>query len=202
MVEPGFAINHGTTKKLIALLFTISACGGTSAKDSVTAHSVDVAAHAGVEPATRTPDVQSVVISGKVTDCFTAGHEYDVQAFPVKAFDPSSNGKLVSLLRSSDTVTFFSESAASRAQANAEYDQIKSLFTTAKALSVDSTSTAGSYSLTVPSMDSVLVLGFEEREDVPEYYQYHMVSGRSNVSLPFDMGGGQCGPITDTTKGR
>jgi hypothetical protein len=190
------------TKKLIALLFTVSACGGMSAKDSVTAHSVDASAATGAQLASRPAGVQSVVISGKVTDCFTAGHEYDVRAFPVKAFDPSSNVKLVSLLRSSDTVTFFSESAASRAQANAEYDQIKSLFTTATALAADSTSSTGSYSLTVPSMDSVLLFGFEEREDVPEYYQYHMVSGRSNVFVLFDMGGGQCGPVSDTTKER
>jgi len=189
-------------KKLIALLFALSACGGTPAKDSVAAHSVDAAEQAGAESGTRTAGGQSVVISGKVKDCFAAGQEYDVQAFPVKAFDPASNGKLVGLLRSLDTLTFFTGPPASRARWNSEYDQLTSLFTTATALALDSTSSTGSYSLTVPSMDSVLVFGLREREDMPEYYQYHMVGGHSNVSVLFDMAGGECGPVSDTTKGR
>jgi Na+-transporting NADH:ubiquinone oxidoreductase subunit NqrF len=129
-----------------------------------------------------------------------AGQEYAVKGFPVKAFDPATNGRLLGLLRSSDTLTFFSGPPASRARANSEYDQLASLFTTAKALALDSTSSTGNYSMTVPSMDSVLVFGFEEREDMPEYYQYYMIGGRSNVSVLFDMAGGDCGPAGDTTK--
>jgi hypothetical protein len=179
------------TKKLIGLMFTLSACGGTPTKDSVTTHSAGAAAQTGAEAIARAPG-PLVVISGKVKDCSAKGEEIAVQAFPVKAFDPASNGRLLGLLRSSDTLTYFSGPPASRARANEEYDQLARLFTTATALALDSTSSTGSYSLTVPSMDSVLILGFEEREDVPEYYQYYMVSGRSNVSVLFDMAGGAC----------
>jgi hypothetical protein len=186
-------------KNIIGFLLTLCACGGTPAKDSVLGHSVDTAS-TGAESVTRTAGAQSVVVSGNVKDCFTAGQEYAVNAFPVKAFDPASNGKLLGLLRSLDTLTFFSGPPASRARWNSEYDQLTSLFTTATALALDSTSSTGNYSMTVPSMDSVLILGFEQREDMPEYYQYHMVGGRSNVSVLFDMAGGECGPIGDTTK--
>src|SRR6267142_5276105 len=57
-------------KKLIALFFTLSACGGTPAKDSVAAHSVDASAQAGAQSVTHTAGGQLVVISGQAKDCF------------------------------------------------------------------------------------------------------------------------------------
>jgi len=191
---------------VVGALVAGGACGHIDQKvdppRSGAVHSADAAAQAGAESATPTARAQSVIISGRVMDCLMPGQQYDVQAFPVKAFDPASNGKLVGLLRSRDTLTFFTGPPASRARANSEYYQLKSLFTTATALALDSTSSTGRYSLTVPSMDSVLVFGFDEREDMPEYYLYRIVGGRSNVSALFDMAGGGCGPVSDTTKGR
>jgi hypothetical protein len=85
---------------------------------------------------------------------------------------------------------------------NSAYAQLKSLFTTATPLARDSTSSTGSYSLTVPARDSVLVLGLTEIEDSPSYYQYQMVGGRSNVSLLLDMSGGGCGPFRNVPERR
>ncbi len=193
-------------KKLIALLFTLTACGGTPDRLG-RAHSVDAAtAQAGAESAKPTVGAQSVVISGTVNDCNVPGNGQPmtpapIRAFPVKAFDPASNSKLVRILRSLDTLNMIGPPPAP-ANWNSAYRQLKSLWASATALTHDSTSSTGSFSLTVPSMDSVLVFGFTEVEDANAYYQYHMVGGRSNVSVLFDMAGGECGPASDTTKGR
>jgi hypothetical protein len=171
---------------------------------SVAGHSVDAVAPPGGQSVTRTAGGQSVVISGKAMDCFRPVpgqplEPYPVTTLPVKGFDPASNGNLVAVLRSMDTLgkSFALNDNAGIKRWNSDYDQLKSLFTTATALGVDSTSSTGSYSLTVPSMDSVLVLGFTEREDEDSYFRYQMVGARSNVSLLLDMRWGGCPALID-----
>jgi hypothetical protein len=66
----------------------------------------------------------------------------------------------------------------------------------------DSTSSTGSFSLTLPSRDSVLVLTFAHRNDAPLYYQYQMVGARLNVSLLFDMSGAGAARSATCRRGR
>jgi hypothetical protein len=188
-------------KTFVGLLFSLGACAGAPANNSAPTHSINTVARAAAESVTRTTSGQSVVISGKALDCFPPEdgqpmRPTPIEALPVKAFDPASNGNLVASLRSLDTLvrSFASDDSAGVSHWNSEYVLLERLFTTATALAIDSTSSTGSYSLTVPSMDSVLVLGFTEVEDEPSYYQYKMLGARSNVSFLLDMSKGGCGP--------
>lgn len=142
---------------------------------------------------------QSAVISGTAKDCFVPGQEQAVRALGVSAFDPASNKNLVAVLRSLDTLvkSFGLDDEAGVSRWNSDYAKLKTLWTTAAPLAHDSTSQSGRYSLTVPLMDSVLVLGFTEVEDEIYYYQYRMVGARSNVSLLLDMSKGGCGLHSD-----
>lgn len=170
------------------VLVLAGACGHTDQKSdqakSAAAHSVDT-----VESASA----QSVVISGKAEDCLVPGKEYGVQMLEIRAFNPTSNSTLVGVLRSLDTLDFMGP-PATRARWNSAGDQLERLWINATALTHDSTSSTGAFSLTAPASDSVLVLTFDHRDDVPLYYQYKMVGGRSNLSLLLDMSGGRCGP--------
>jgi hypothetical protein len=143
---------------------------------------------------------QTVVISGSAKDCFVPGQERGVPALDVRAIDPSTNSTLVGVLHSLDTLNMIGPPPAS-ANWNSAYNQLKSLWGTTTALTHDSTSSTGSFSLTIPSMDSVLVLTFAEVEDANAYYQYEMVGARSSQSLLFDMSGAGCGLFSDVTNG-
>ncbi|MEO8910205.1 MAG: hypothetical protein ABI408_08260 [Gemmatimonadaceae bacterium] len=46
-----------------------------------------------------------------------------------------------------------------------------------------------------------MIFTFAHREDVPLYYNYQMVGGRSNASVLFDMSGGGCGLYSDVQNG-
>lgn len=143
---------------------------------------------------------QTVVISAQAKDCLIPGQERGVPALDVRAIDPASNRSLVGVLRSLDTLSMIGPAPAP-ANWNSAYEQLKSLWGSATALTHDSTSSTGTFSLTVPSMDSVLILTFAEVEDANAYYQYQVVGGRSNVSLLFDMSGGGCGLYSDVQNG-
>ena len=135
---------------------------------------------------------QTVVMNGQVKDCFVPGQAGGVPALDVKAFSAASNGRLIRVLRSLDTLNMIGPPPAP-ANWNAAYEQLKSLWGSTRALTHDSTSSMGNFSMTVPSMDSVLILTFAEVEDANAYYQYQVVGGRANISLLFDMSGGGCG---------
>lgn len=143
---------------------------------------------------------QTVVISGVAKECNIPGQERGVPALDVKAFDPASNSSLVGVLRSLDTVDMMGP-PLTRARWSSDYDQLKALWTSATALTHDSTSSTGSFTLNVPSSDSVLILTFDEVEGVPAYYTYRMVGARSNASLLFDMSSGGCGVYSDVPNG-
>ena len=184
-------------------LVAAGACGHTDQKvdqpESVATHSVGAVAPAGQQAVTRTAGGKSVVISGQAKDCLVPGQESGVQELDIRAFDPASNGSLVGVLRSLDTLDF-TGAPATRARWHSAAAQMKGLWTSATALTHDSTSSTGSFSLTVPSMDSVLVFTFDLIGDVPLYYQYKMVGARSNVSLLLDMSGGGCGDMKLTSR--
>jgi hypothetical protein len=164
-----------------AFLVAAGACGQTDQKvdppKSVAAHSVDTVAPAGSQSVTHTAGGETVVISGQAKDCFVPGQERGVPALDVRAIDPASNGSLVGVLRSLDTLNMIGPPPAP-ANWNSAYAQLKSLWASATALTHDSTSSTGSFSLAVPSMDSVLVLTFDEVEDANSYYQYQVVGAR------------------------
>jgi hypothetical protein len=58
-------------------------------------------------------------------------------------------------------------------------------------LTRDSTTAAGTFSLTVPPSDSVLVIADEDSEE-DIVYAYRMVNARTNVNFELDMSHGDC----------
>jgi hypothetical protein len=195
---------YGVARLFAAAFLVPGACGHTDRKvdppKSVAAHSGDAVA-AGAQSATRTAGGQSVVISGQAKDCFVPGQEFGVQALDMRAFDPASNNSLVGVLRSLDTLDFMGP-PVTRARWHSAAAQLDSLWTSATAMTHDSTSSTGSFSLTLPSRDSVLVLTFAHRNDAPLYYQYQMVGARLNVSLLFDMSGAGAARSATCRRGR
>jgi hypothetical protein len=72
------------------------------------------------------------------------------------------------------------------------YSRMVYLFRSSTPLARDSTTAVGTFSLPVPSSDSVLVIADADLEDDP-VYGYRMVNARTNVNFELDMSGGQCG---------
>jgi hypothetical protein len=52
----------------------------------------------------------------------------------------------------------------------------------------------GSFTMTFAPVDSVLVIGFADREDEMYYFGYKYLSGRASTSFVLDMSGGACEP--------
>jgi hypothetical protein len=141
-----------------------------------------------------TPPPKTVVIRGHAKDCFVPGAEQGVPQLDIRAFDPRSNVKLVAVLQSLDTLvkSFERDDSAGVSRWNSSYTELESLLRSSTPLARDSTSSTGSFSLTVPSSETVLLLGFGEQEDETSYYQYRIVGALANVSVVLDMSRGAC----------
>jgi hypothetical protein len=133
-----------------------------------------------------------VVLSGTVKDCFMGGPivaaGVKVGAFQVRRVRP-----LVRLLQTMDTLTIASSDTGSFARFAAKYDQVISLDTTTAALARATSGKNGLFRLSIAPVDSVLLVGYAEREDQVFYYSYSIVPGMASAPVVIDMSGGRCG---------
>jgi hypothetical protein len=132
-----------------------------------------------------------VVITGTATDC-EGGAVINIHSMEVRALDPSTHKELVRLLRSMDTLTWVGDGVATQARFEPMYSRMIDLYRGSSPLARDSTAAAGTFSLTVPPSDSVLVFADEESEE-DIVYAYRMVNARTNVNFELDMSRGACG---------
>lgn len=112
----------------------------------------------------------------------------------VVALDPSAHQELVILLRSMDTVTWVGDGVESMARVERMYGRMVDLLESSTPLARDTTTASGTFTLSVPSADSVLVIADAEMEDTPIYYAYAMLNARSNTDFELDMSIGRCRP--------
>jgi glucan phosphoethanolaminetransferase (alkaline phosphatase superfamily) len=144
------------------------------------------ALHAGVLP--------NVTITGATKDCFmrsmiTVGG-VNVSAFQVNAARP--------IIAQLDTMANFTGFATHDTLAFNKYDamesRLQSLILKTHALSRKMSAPDGSFTMTFEPVDSVLVIGFADREDEMYYFGYKYLSGRASTSFVLDMSGGACEP--------
>lgn len=134
---------------------------------------------------------QPVVISGTATDCIDL-EVIKVQQMEIRALDPAKHQELINVLKSMDTVTWVGDGVESMARWEPMFGRMLDLLASSTPLARDTTSETGAFRLTVPSMDSVLVIA-EASEDDP-YFAYKMVGARSNLAFELDMSRGDCDP--------
>ncbi len=128
----------------------------------------------------------NVVLRGTAQGCFIDQHTL-VSGVNVAAFQLSSARPLDSLLSTMDTASFADDDAAAMGRFFAQYSQMVALDTTTVALARATSDAQGSFTLSVPPVDSVLIVGYEEMEDRPTFYSYARIIGQSNQSFVLDM---------------
>jgi hypothetical protein len=136
---------------------------------------------------------EPVVITGTATDC-EGGAVITIHSMEVRALDPSTHKELVRLLRSMDTLTWVGDGVATQARFEPMYSRMVYLYRSSTPLARDTTTRAGTFTLTVPSSDSVLVIAHADSEEEP-VYAYRMVNARTNVKFELDMSRGYCGAL-------
>ena len=132
-----------------------------------------------------------IVLTGTAKDCL--GRRYvDVAGVDIGAFDPAKNHKMIELLRVMDTAVFNDDDTLAMPRFEAKYMRLVELATTSTALVRTASDSIGKFSLSLPPIDSVLVFGYAETEDVSFYYSYRMIAARANASFYLDMSRGEC----------
>jgi hypothetical protein len=146
------------------------------------------AVHAGV--------LANITITGATKDCFMA-NMVAVGGVNVAAFQVSAARQIIAQL---DTMANFTGFATHDTLAFNKYDAMESrlqtLIVQSDALSRKTSASDGSFTMTFAPVDSVLVIGFADREDEMYYFAYKYLSGRASTSFVLDMSRGACDPQT------
>lgn len=133
----------------------------------------------------------SVTLTGAAKDC-QGRTLVQVPGVTVAAFNPTRNKKIVDLLKSMDTAVFADADTAAMTRFGSKYAQLIGLVTNSTALARTTSNSTGDFTLSVTTIDSALVVGYEDVEDEPNYYSYRMVGGRANNTFFLDMSRGVC----------
>ena len=132
-----------------------------------------------------------VVLTGTARDCFRRT-TYRIPGVTVAAFDPARSPQLLDLLHAMDTATFADEDTAAMTRFEDKYERLKKGMTGFPALSRAVSDSVGMFVLTVPALDSAMVIGYEDMEDELFYFSYTMVRARTSSSFFLDMSRGEC----------
>ena len=184
---------HTTRNKLRAACPTLSALGLIGATlllaCSEKAPEADAAGRTPsrpVVPVNADVSTERVVLNGSAINC-EDGRIIKIPDLEVRALDASTNQKLVSLLRTMDTVTWVGDGVESMSRYEDLYEQVVTIFRSSKPLAQDTTSATGIFSLSVPSSDSIVVIAQADIEDMPVFYGYRMVAARRNATVEVPM---------------
>lgn len=135
----------------------------------------------------------SVSVSGSTKECFM-GSMVPVGGVNLAAFQVSAVPSIAAQLDTMANFTGFATS--SYAVASQKYDslntQLQNLIVNTRALARATSAADGTFRLSFAPVDSVLVIGFADREDEQWYFSYQRLSGRASTSLVLDMLPGAC----------
>ena len=109
---------------------------------------------------------QPVVITGTATDCHR-GNVIKIHSMEVVALDPSAHQELVSLLRTMDTVTWAGDGTEAMSRFEPMYGRMVDLLESSTPLARDTTTATGTFTLSIASADSVLVIADADLENTP-----------------------------------
>jgi hypothetical protein len=135
-----------------------------------------------------------VTLTGKAQDCHP-GKPIRLVGIPgvsVSAFQVSKVPVLMSNLKTMDTTTITGEASMIRLDSLSR--QTYRLENSSTALLRGTSDSTGTFKLSVPVTDSVVVYGTADDTDEPTYQAYKTMSGRANVSFVLDMSHGGCNP--------
>jgi hypothetical protein len=134
----------------------------------------------------------NVTLSGATKDCFM-GNMVAVGGVNMAAFQVSAAPAIVAQLDSMRNFTGFETHDPLAFQ---KYDsmenQLQTLIVTTRPLSRAISAADGSFTMAFAPVDSVLVVGFADREDEMYFYAYRYLSGQASSSFVLDMSRGAC----------
>lgn len=134
----------------------------------------------------------NVKITGASKDCFM-GSMVAVGGVNIAAFQVSAAPAIVAKLDTMANFTGFATNDPLRFQ---KYDsmerQLQNLIVTTRALARATSAADGSFTLSFAPVDSVLVIGFADREDDLYFFGYKYLSGLATTSMLLDMSDGTC----------
>jgi hypothetical protein len=136
----------------------------------------------------------NATFSGTAQTCFM-GRPVPVGKVSISAFKVSNARPLVAHLDSMDRFAGFGigDDTTASAQFDAMQAQLYTLINGTAALARKSSADDGTFSIFISSVDSLLVVGYERKEDEPYVYSYKIMPGLSDTSFILDMSRGECG---------
>lgn len=144
-----------------------------------------------------------VVLSGTAIDC-VRGEIIRIPGLEVRALNPATHQNLMDVLQRMDTLTWAGDGSEAMGRFEPMYEQMVGLLKSSTPLALDSTAVDGTFTLAVPSSDSVLVIAQMDIEDVTAYWAHMIVGARNGVAFELDMARGRCrtqGTIQRTADG-
>lgn len=136
----------------------------------------------------------SVTITGVAKDCLP-NQEFDIEGVDVSIFDPTENEELTSLLRSISAIDLGPDGIDPDGwkAVNHQFGELLVKLAVGRPASRTVTDSLGRFNLTVPAMDSALVLAYDHNNDAdPLPYVYELLGARRDTTILLDMSGGQC----------
>jgi hypothetical protein len=135
-----------------------------------------------------------VTLSGKAQSCHpgTPIRLLGIRSINVSAFQVSKVPTIMSNLKTMDTLRITDEASMIRLDtlSRQTYRLVNSSTALARAVS----DTTGSFKLSIPVTDSVVVYGEGDDPDTPVDQAFMTMSGRANSSFVLDMSDGGCHP--------
>jgi hypothetical protein len=133
-----------------------------------------------------------VTLTGKAQSCHpgTPVRLVGIKSVNVSAFQVSKVPTIMSNLKTMDTLTIIDEASMVRLDtlSRQTYRLVKSSTALARVVS----DSIGSFKLSIPVTDSVLVYGEGDDQDTPFDQAFRTMSGRANSSFVLDMSHGGC----------
>jgi hypothetical protein len=137
----------------------------------------------------------SVTLSGTAETCFNT-NTVPVGGVKVGFFQVSKARRLVAHLDSMARFPGFGPTGGD-ATATAKFDaleaEMQNLWRRTRAIGRTTTGPDGTFSLNMPPVDSILVLGWANMEDEPYVYNFKMMPATESTSFILDMSRGGCG---------
>jgi hypothetical protein len=137
--------------------------------------------------------ITNVSISGSTKECFM-GSMVAVGGVNLAAFQVSAARPIVAQLDTMANFTGFATNTygAASQKYDSLYNQLQSLIVNTRALSRAISAADGTFKMSFAPVDSVVLIGFADREDEQWYFSYQYLSGLASTSLVLDMLPGTC----------
>ena len=137
---------------------------------------------------------RSVTFIGAAEDCQVVGKVLFAGHVHVSAFQVSKARALKAHLDSMALIRLdVPDEHAAFVHMDSMYVKLESMLAGTKALARGTSAVNGTFTLTFPPVDSVLVVGYQPQEDQDFYYSSKVMTGQASRSFVLDMSRGGCG---------